>query len=288
MRHSTLLALLMASSSCFAQTQGSEPTPFLTALQNMPAQIRAGIFDQEAFKASQAQAVTDAKPDLPAACHLLEADLAGSNSQVSFWAFALLGDLMRRKSNTDGDRQILASTLLPCVDKSRESSQTVCVSLVTDYEMPMSAIAQFRDIAARKIAAGTAYPALAVGLSLVAMRWPDVHADGVLADFFSSPNVPETVKTRAIFSLQNMPLSDAVLDAVAELLSKTKSDELKVQIIEVSQKLGTRALEREHNTLLALEANLSESQQVRQAAGVPFVQDRKAIRRFRGYTEKIT
>jgi HEAT repeat protein len=99
------------------------------------------------------------------------------------------------------------------------------------------------------------------------MRWPDVHADGVLADFFMSPNVPDTVKTRAIFSLQNLPLSDKVLDAVAELLSKTKSDELKVQIIEVSQKFGGRAVERERNTLLALEANLSESQQVRQAAG---------------------
>jgi hypothetical protein len=137
---------------------------------------------------------------------------------------------------------------------------------VTDYGMPMSAIAQFRDIAARKIADGTAYPALAVGLSLVAVRWPDVHADVALADFFRSSSVPDTVKARAIFSLQNMRLSDAVLDAIAELLSKTKSDELKVQIIEVSQKLGERALDREHNTLLALEANLSESQQVRQSA----------------------
>jgi hypothetical protein len=267
MRRSTLLAFVLASSSCFAQTQSAEPSSFLAALQNMPAQIRAGTFDQEAFNASQAQAEADANFDVPAACRLLEADLADSNVKVNSLAFVSLANLMRRKSNTDGDRQILASTLLSGVDKCKESSQPVCVSLVTDYGMPVSAIVQFRDIAARKIADGTAYPALAVGLSLVAMRWPDVHADGVLADFFMSPNVPDTVKTRAIFSLQNLPLSDKVLDAVAELLSKTKSDELKVQIIEVSQKFGGRAVERERNTLLALEANLSESQQVRQAAG---------------------
>jgi hypothetical protein len=267
MRHSTLLASLLASSSCFAQMQGSAPSAFLTVLQNMPSQVRAGTFDQEAFTASLAPVVTDASLDVPAACRLLEADLADSNVKVNSLAFISLGNLMRRKSNTDGDRQILASTMLSCVDKSKESSQPVCVSLVTDYGMPMSSITQFRDIAARKIADGTAYPALTVGLSLVAMRWPDVHADVVLAEFFRSSNVPDPVKTRSIFSLQNMRLSDAVLDAVAELLSKTKSDELKVQIIEVSQKLGERALEREHNTLLALEANLSEGQQVRQAAG---------------------
>lgn len=268
MRHSTLLAFLLASSSCFAQTQGSEPSSFLTALQNMPSQIRAGTFDQEAFKASLAQGVTDASLDVPAAGRLLEADLADSNVMVNSLAFISLGNLMRRKSNTDSDRQILASTLLSCVDRCKESSQPVCVSLVTDYGMPMSAIIHFKETAARKIADGTAYPALAVGLSLVAMRWPDVHADAALADFFRSPNVSDTVKTRAVFSLQNMQLSDAVLDAVAELLSKTKSDEQKVQIIEVSQKWGERALEREHNTLLALEANLSESQQVRQEAGI--------------------
>lgn len=264
MRHATLLALLLASSSCFAQTQSAEPASFLTALQNMPEQIRAGTFDQEAFKASQAQ--TDANFDLPAACRLLGADLADSNPQVNFWAFASLGNLMRRKSNTEADRQLIGSTLFTCVDRSKESSQNVCVSLVTDYGIPMSILAQFKDAAARKIADGTAYPALAIGLSLVAARWPDVHADVVLADFFRGQNVLDTVKTRAIFSLQNILLSDAVLDAVAELLSKTKSDELKVQIIEVSQKWGGRALEREHNTLLALEANLSESHQVRQAA----------------------
>jgi hypothetical protein len=256
----------LASSSYFAQTQSAEPSSFRTALENMPAQIRAGTFDQEAFKASQAQAKADANFDVPAACRFLGADLTDSNPLVNFFALASLSDLMRRKSNTDGDRQILASTLLSCVDKSKESSQPVCVSLVTDYGIPMPAIAQFRDTAARKIADGTAYPALAVGLSLVAMRWPDVHADVVLADFFRSPNVSDTVKTKAIFSLQNMRLSDAVLDAVAELLSKTKSDELKVQIIEVSQKLGERALERERNTLLALEANLRESEGVRGAA----------------------
>ena len=77
----------------------------------------------------------------------------------------------------------------------------------------------------------------------------------------------DDAKTRAIFSLQNMQLSDSVLDAVAELLSKTKSDELKLQIIQASPKFGGRAMEREHNTLLALEANLSESEHVRQAAG---------------------
>jgi len=267
MRHPTFLAILLISASCFAQSQAPEPTVFLTALQNMPDQIRAGTFDQEAFKASLALTNTDANLDLPSACRLLEADLADSNSGVNFWAFASLGNLMRRKSKTDGDRQILASTLLPCLDQSKESSQNVCVALVTDYGMPMSAIIQFKETAARKIADGTAYPALADGLSLVAMTWPDVKTDAVLAQFFSSPNVPDMVKTKAIFSLQNMQLSEPVLDAVAELLSKTKSDELKVQIIQVSQKLGRRAMEREHNTLLALESNLSESEHVRQAAG---------------------
>jgi hypothetical protein len=233
----------------------------------MPSQIRAGTFDQEAFKASLAEAQKDANLDVAAASRLLEADLADSNSGVNFWAYASLGDLMRRKSNTDGDRQILGSTLFTCIDRSKESSQNVCVSLVTDYGIPMSILAQFKDAAARKIADGTAYPALAVGLGLLSTRRQIVNADAVLADFFSSPRVPDTVKAKAIFSLQNMPLSDQVLDAVAELLSKTKSDELKLQIIQASQKFGGHAMEREHNTLLALEANLSESEHVRQAAG---------------------
>jgi hypothetical protein len=126
MRRSTLLAFVLASSSCFAQTQSAEPSSFLAALQNMPAQIRAGTFDQEAFNASQAQAEADANFDVPAACRLLEADLADSNVKVNSLAFVSLANLMRRKSNTDGDRQILASTLLSGVDKCKESSQPVC------------------------------------------------------------------------------------------------------------------------------------------------------------------
>jgi hypothetical protein len=267
MRHPTFLVFALASVGCFAQSQALKPTAFLTILQNMPSQIRAGTFDQEAFKASLAEAQKDANLDVAAASRLLEADLADSNSGVNFWAYASLGDLMRRKSNTDGDRQILGSTLFTCIDRSKESSQNVCVSLVTDYGIPMSILAQFKDAAARKIADGTAYPALAVGLGLLSTRRQIVNADAVLADFFSSPRVPDTVKAKAIFSLQNMPLSDQVLDAVAELLSKTKSDELKLQIIQASQKFGGHAMEREHNTLLALEANLSESEHVRQAAG---------------------
>jgi hypothetical protein len=267
MGHSTFLAIALASVSCFAQSPAPQHASFLTALQNMPSQIRAGTFDQQAFDASQAEAVADANLDVDAACRLLEADLADSNSGVNFWAYASLGNLMRRKSNSDGDRQILASTLFTCVDKSKESSQNVCVSLVTDYGIPISILTQFKDAAARKIADGTAYPALAVGLGLLAARRQIVNADAVLADFFSSPSVTDTVKAKAIFSLQNMQLSDPVLDSVAELLSKTKNDDLKVQIIQASQKFGGRAMEREHNTLLALEANLSESEQVRWAAG---------------------
>jgi hypothetical protein len=267
MRHPVFLAILLASASCVAQTQAPEPSSFLTALQNMPSQIRAATFDQQAFDASQAEALADPNFDVASACRLLKADLADSNSGVSFWAYASLGNLMRRKSNTDSDRQILGSTLFTCIDKSKESSQNVCVSLVTDYGIPMSVLAQFKDAAARKIADGTAYPALAVGLGLLATRRQIANADAVLADFFRSPSVPDAVKAKAVFSLQNVPLSDQVLDAVAELLSKTKSDELKLQIIQVSPKLGGRAMEREHNTLLALEANLSESENVRQAAG---------------------
>jgi hypothetical protein len=267
MGHSTFLAIALASVSCFAQSPAPQPASFLTALQKMPSQVRGGTFDQQAFDASQTEALADANLDVAAACHLLEADLADSNSTVNFWAFASLGNLMRRKSNSDSDRQILGSTLFTCIDRSNESSQNVCVSLVTDYGIPMSILAQFKDAADRKIADGTAYPALAVGLGLLATRRQIVNADTVLADFFSSPRLPDTVKAKAIFSLQNMPLSDQVLDAVAELLSKTKNDELKLQIIQISQKLGGRAMEREHNTLLALEANLSENEHVRQAAG---------------------
>jgi hypothetical protein len=267
MRRATILALLLASSRCFAQIQGSEPGSFLAALRNMPEQVRAGVFDQEAFNASLAQALTDTNFDVPAVCPLLESDLADPNVKVHSLAFASLGNLMRRKSNTEADRQLIGSTLFTCVDRSKESSQNVCVSLVTDYGIPMSILAQFKDAAARKIADGTAYPSLAVGLGLLAARRQIVNADVVLADFFRSLSVPDAVKAKAILSLQNLPLSDQVLDAVAEILSKTKSDELKVQIIEVSQKWGGRALEREHNTLLGLEANLSESHQVRQAAG---------------------
>lgn len=267
MGHSTFLAIALASVSCFAQSPAPQPASFLTALQKMPSQVRGGTFDQQAFDASQAEALADANLDVAAACRLLEADLADSNSTVKFWAFASLGNLMRRKSNSDSDRQILGSTLFTCIDRSNESSQNVCVSLVTDYGIPMSILAQFKDAADRKIADGTAYPALAVGLGLLATRRQIVNADTVLADFFSSPRLPDTVKAKAIFSLQNMPLSDQVLDAVAELLSKTKNDELKLQIIQISQKLGGRAMEREHNTLLALEANLSENEHVRRAAG---------------------
>jgi hypothetical protein len=269
MRHPMFLALLLvSSSSCFAQTQSSEPSSFLTALQNMPSQIRAGTFDQEAFKASQAEAEADANLDVPAASRLLKVDLVDSNSKVSTEAAIVISGLVGRKSNSDADRKILASTLLSCVDESNNpNSQQLCVTFLVDYGMPMSAMGQFKDLAARKITDGTAFPWLAVGLSLVTSRWPSVNADPVLAEFFRSPSVPDAVKAKAIFSLQNMPLSDAVLDAVAELLSKTKSDELKVQIIEVSPKLGERALAREHNTLLALEANLGESAGVRAAAG---------------------
>jgi hypothetical protein len=268
MRHPMFLALLLASSSCFAQTQSSEPSSFLTALQNMPSQIRSGTFDQEAFKASQGKAEADPSLDVAAACRLLKTDLVDSNSKVSIEAAIVISGLVRQKSNSDADRKILASTLLSCVDESNNpNSQQLCVTFLVDYGMPVSAMVQFKDLAARKIVDGTAFPWLAVGLSLVASRWPNVNADSVLAEFFRSSSVLDTVKAKAIFSLQNMPLSDAVLDAVAELLSKTKSDELKLQIIQVSQKSGERALEREHNTLLLLEANLSESQQVRQAAG---------------------
>jgi hypothetical protein len=268
MRHPIFLAILLASASCFAQTQTSDTSSFLTALQNTSSQIRAGTFDQEAFSALLVQAKTDATLDLPAACRLLETDLGDSNPRVSGHAAVVLHELTLRKINTETDRQLIASTLLSCADKNKDqSTQNVCTTFVTDYGMPMSVITQFKDVAARKITDGTAYPWLAVGLELVASRWPNVNADPVLAEFFRSPSVPDIVKAKVIFSLQNMPLSDAVMDAIAELLSKTKSDELKVQIIQVSQKLGERALEREHNMLLLLEANLSESQQVRQAAG---------------------
>jgi hypothetical protein len=266
MRHPTFLSIVLASISCVAHTQTPESSSFLTALQNMPSQIRAGTFDQEAFKASQALAVTNL--DVAAACRLLDADLVDSNPRVSGNAAVVLRELTLRKVNTESDRQLVGSALLSCADKSKDhSTQQVCTSFVTDYGIPMSVITQFKDMAARKITDGTAYPWLAVGLSLVARRWPNVNADPVLAEFFRSPSVPDIVKAKAIFSLQNMPLSDAVLDVVAELLSKTKSDELKVQIIQISQKFGGRALEREHNTLLALEANVSESEHVRQAAG---------------------
>lgn len=268
MRHPTFLSIVLASISCVAQSQSSDTSSFLTALQNMPSQIRAGTFDQEAFKASQALADTDANLDVAAACRLLDADLVDSNPRVSGNAAVVLHELTLRKINTESDRQLVASTLLSCADKSKDqNTQNVCTTFVTDYGIPMSVITQFKDVAARKITDGTAFPWLAVGLSLVASRWPNVDADPVLAEFFRSPSVPDTVKAKAIFSLQNVPLSDRVLDAVAELLSKTKSDELKLQIIQVSQKFGGRAMEREHNTLLALEANLSESEHVRQAAG---------------------
>jgi len=267
MRHLTFLAILLAA-SCVAQSQAPEAAPFLTAIENMPSQIRARTFDHEAFNASLALAITDANLDLAAVCHLLEADLADSNPQVNTLAAVSLSNLMRRKSNTEGDRQLLASIFLSCIDKSKDPNlQQVCVTFGTDYGMPMSAIAKFKDIAAKKIADGTAYPALAVGLGLVAAKGLNMNAGGVLADFFSSTKVSDTAKTKALFSIQNLTLSDQVLDAVAELLSKTKNDELKVQIIQASQKFGRRALEREHNTLLALEANLSESENVRGAAG---------------------
>lgn len=268
MRHPMFLAMLLASASCFAQTQTPDTSSFLTALQNMPSQIRAGTFDQQAFNASLDHAKTDATLDLPAACRLLEADLGDSNPLVSSLAALVLHGLMLRKINTEADRQLAASILLSCIDRSKEQNlQRVCVTLGTDYGTPMSVIAQFKDIAARKITDGTAYSSLAVGLALLAMRWPNVNADSVLAEFFWSPSVPDTAKTRAIFNIQNFPLSDQVLDSVADLLSKTKSDELKVEIIQASQKFGGRAMEREHNTLLALEANLSESEHVRSAAG---------------------
>jgi len=267
MRHPTFLAIVLISIRCVAQTQTPESSSFLTNLQNMPSQIRTGTFDSQAFRASEAQAETDVNLDLRAICRLLEADLADSNLQVSSQAAAVLGGLVRRNGNTEADRQLLVSTVLSCLDKSKDQGTQLVCSTQIGYRMPMSAIVQFKDLAARKIADGTAYSALAVGLALLARSWPNVNIDPVLAEFFRSPSVSDDAKTRAIFSLQNMQLSDSVLDAVAELLSKTKSDELKLQIIQASPKFGGRAMEREHNTLLALEANLSESEHVRQAAG---------------------
>jgi hypothetical protein len=267
MRHPTFLAIVLISIRCVAQTQTPESSSFLTNLQNMPSQIRSGTFDSQAFRASEVQAETDTNLDLHAVCRLLEADVADANLQVSGRAAAVLGELVRRNTNTEADRQLLAPALLSCVDKSKDQGAQLVCSTQIGYRMPMSAIVQFKDLAARKIADGTAYSALAVGLALLARSWPNVNIDPVLAEFFRSPSVPDDAKTRAIFSLQNMQLSDSVLDAVAELLSKTKSDELKLQIIQVSPKLGGRAMEREHNTLLALEANLSEGEHVRQAAG---------------------
>jgi hypothetical protein len=268
MRHPTFLAILLASGSCFAQTQAPDTSSFLTVLQNAPSQIRSKTFDQQAFNTSLDQVKTDATLDLPAACRLLEADLGDSNPVVSSVAAATLRNLMLRKVNTDTDRQLIAAPLLSCVGKSKDqNTQMVCTTFVTDYGTPMTAISQFKEIAGRKITEGTAFPWLAVGLEKVARIWPSVNTDSVLAEFFRSPSVPDTVKAKAIFSLQNEPLSDQVLDAVAELLSTTKSDELKVQIIDVSQKFGGRALDREHNILLALETNLSESENVRSEAG---------------------
>jgi hypothetical protein len=267
MRHTTLLAIVLISVSCVAQTQAPESSSFLTDLKNMPSQIRAGTFDSQAFRASQAQAERDANLDLHAICRLLEADLVDANMEVRGHAVVVLGGLVRRIGNTEADRQLLASTVLSCLDKSNDQGIQLMCSTLIDHRTPMSAIAQFKDLAARKIADGTASSSLAIGLARVATSGPNPDADAVLADFFRSPSVSDDLKTRAIFSLQNMPLSDQVLDAVAELLSKTKSDELKLKIIQVSPKFGEHAMEREHHTLLALEANLSESEKVRQAAG---------------------
>lgn len=272
MRRLILLTVFLICSGCLAQNPTQEPVPLLTAVQAMPSQVKAGTFDHEAFSASLKQANADTNLDVPAICRLLAADIANSDvqrssEQASTFAMVVLYNLLLRKSNTEEDRKLIASTLLTCVDQSRDQNrQNTCIQFVSNSALPTSGLMQFKEIAAKKIADGTAYSNLAIGLAHVAVRDQSVGADAVLAEFFRSPKVTDEAKTKAIFTLQTMRLSDQVLDVVAELLAKTKSDDLKVQIIDASYKMGSRALDREHDTLLALEANTDESQRVQQAA----------------------
>lgn len=266
MRRLALITISLLSIGALAQGDAPAHSALVDVLAKMPAKMQVGTFEQQAFEASVESAVDDPSLDFAQLNPLLEADLKDADVRVRRYAALVISQLSPRRRNSAEELGPVLPSILASLDDQDRGVRLASIVAATGLHpsVPDSMLAKLLERFGRKDVNQESLAYLAGALAKISPN--DSSTDAVLVTFLKNPKISDPIRALTMIEVATPNLSNSITSEIANILSRSPSDQVKLAAVSASEKVGVRAVRLEQDDLRAIQRDTTNSTGLRDEA----------------------